>query len=470
VIKLSEEIIRSLAPNQAALQNGWELFRKGSFISCLKSEDETVIFGECVGSGKNPYQCSVDFRNADAPVSRCSCPSRQFPCKHAICLMLAWLGKKDFKVAEIPAALVEKREKADKRDSGRKVKSDRPPQVDRAALAKKIKAQQEGLSLLDKVLRSTLRSGLGTMDGRALDVLGEQARQLGDYYLQGPQAALREFIFMCRNREKGEAKYEEALEHLCRLNSLVKKGSDYLARRAADLDFRDADSVLEESLGHAWQLAELEKHGLIRKDVELLQLSFNMYMSEARMEYVDLGFWADLESGDIFETRNYRPFKAMRHIREDDSLHSVVRIPKLHIYPGDLNRRVRWEEMQIRDVAPSDLSRLKSLAKRSVAETVKVVMNQTKNPLSAKRPAALLAFARIGKIDGCAVLEDEAGGRIMLRNIPEEGQTVQALDLLKPQHLSCQAMLVRFNPDIASMTLTAAPLSVVTDERITRLQ
>ena len=47
----------------------------------------SVLFGECRGSGSKPYLACV---NLTEPAYRCSCPSRKFPCKHALGLLLLW--------------------------------------------------------------------------------------------------------------------------------------------------------------------------------------------------------------------------------------------------------------------------------------------------------------------------------------------------------------------------------------------
>lgn len=44
-----------------------------------------VVWGEIKGSGASPYRTVADL---SGPVSKCTCPSRKFPCKHAIGLML----------------------------------------------------------------------------------------------------------------------------------------------------------------------------------------------------------------------------------------------------------------------------------------------------------------------------------------------------------------------------------------------
>lgn len=51
-----------------------------------------VLWGACHGSGREPYAVLVDHVHLDQVqvVSRCSCPSRQRPCKHALALLLLW--------------------------------------------------------------------------------------------------------------------------------------------------------------------------------------------------------------------------------------------------------------------------------------------------------------------------------------------------------------------------------------------
>jgi hypothetical protein len=49
-----------------------------------------LVWGSCAGSGARPYQVVVDLSGPSAPAYRCSCPSRKFPCKHALGLLLTW--------------------------------------------------------------------------------------------------------------------------------------------------------------------------------------------------------------------------------------------------------------------------------------------------------------------------------------------------------------------------------------------
>lgn len=89
MIEISETWIDSQAPNSAAIKNGHDLIKKGEFTTLHHSDDQQVLFGTCAGSGKTPYVPSVDFVIPDKPVMRCSCPSRQIPCKHVLGLLYA---------------------------------------------------------------------------------------------------------------------------------------------------------------------------------------------------------------------------------------------------------------------------------------------------------------------------------------------------------------------------------------------
>lgn len=62
--------------------------------------DERAVWGRCVGTGGEPYECVVDHVGAS---SYCSCPSRKRPCKHVIALLLMWArGRAPSAVATAP--------------------------------------------------------------------------------------------------------------------------------------------------------------------------------------------------------------------------------------------------------------------------------------------------------------------------------------------------------------------------------
>jgi hypothetical protein len=81
----SEDRVAGAAPDAASLAAARKLARPGPWSET--GSNDVLVWGKCQGSGKTPYQVSVDLA---APAYRCSCPSRKFPCKHALALLLLW--------------------------------------------------------------------------------------------------------------------------------------------------------------------------------------------------------------------------------------------------------------------------------------------------------------------------------------------------------------------------------------------
>lgn len=166
----SEQQIASLAPNANAVSNGRKLSAGGKFVSLMRSEDDSFYMGECKGSGKSNYVVSADFADEDHPVFRCSCPSRQFPCKHSLGLMFEMAAGKSFALGEIPADILDKREKKQAREAKKaasagekKPVSEKSARSGKAARTKKIKKQLEGLELMKQLTDQLMNTGLSSM-------------------------------------------------------------------------------------------------------------------------------------------------------------------------------------------------------------------------------------------------------------------------------------------------------------------
>lgn len=466
---ITEEFVNTLAPNQSAISNGWGLVKKNSFVKLSQSADGDLLFGECKGSGASNYLVSVDFVKPDSPVSRCTCPSRQFPCKHALGLLYAYISGKTFDTADIPQDILEKRGKAEKREEKKKSVAKEPKKVNKSALKKKIAAQIEGLDILEKLVNGIVQSGLGTINKKTLDQLENQAKQLGNYYISEAQATLMEFVCLFRDADNYEEIYSLGIGILISLNTLCRKGKDYLRKRLEDPELAfDASSSMDEMLGHIWQLTDLKELGLVQNNIELVQLSFNTYISEAKQEYVDYGVWISLTDGVLKETLNFRPFKAAKYIREDDSFFSVMQVKELYSYPGSTNTRVRWENASVREITSDDFKRIKELAQKSFSEAVKSVKNLIKNPLEDKYPYALLGFSKIGQVEGTFVMEDAKGQRLVIEDNFDPSST-QLLGMIQKEALYDQAALVSFHPNPDTRKLTVQVFSIITDDRIIRL-
>src|SRR5437588_8586551 len=77
--------ISTLAPDASSLAAGKKLAAGRDWRAL--GHDERALWGECQGSAL--YQVRVDLGDLSA---KCTCPSRKFPCKHALGLMLKAAG------------------------------------------------------------------------------------------------------------------------------------------------------------------------------------------------------------------------------------------------------------------------------------------------------------------------------------------------------------------------------------------
>lgn len=481
MIAIDERYVDAAAPNADASKNGRGLVLKNKFVKLHVSEDETVIFGECQGSGREPYRCSCDFARPDQPTHRCTCPSRQFPCKHCLGLMYAYALGKQFTKANVPEDLQAKRDKMQDRLVKKQVVAEKPKQVNKAALTKKIKAQLDGIAILEKLTQDLVRLGIGNMNPKLASAMEEQAKQLGNTYLPGAQAALHNYTqlfsgddgqFTEQSSARREQTYSEALDQLSRLQALVQQGRAYLQRRLEDPDLKpETNSSIAAWLGHAWQLRELREAGLVETDAELVQLAFNSHDDVARQEFIDTGVWMTLANGRIRLTQNFRPYKAAKFIKSDDSFFQVAQVKELCVYPGDVNPRIRWESMVPRPLEPRDLDRIRQHGQPGFAAVVKEVKNHLKGPLADKQPIYALNFQRLGRIGAELVAEDGRGERLLLtdRGMSEEPPSCHLLSLLPPDCYAGQTLIARFRHDLDMRQLRIKPLSLVTTTAIIRL-
>lgn len=193
---LSLNDILQLAPDDASAKAA-----KGLVIPAKWPKlqfNEAALWGECQGSGSKPYQVQID---KSGPAFKCSCPSRKFPCKHGLALMLLWLQHQgNFTNSEPPAWVSEwlgsrqnraEKQEARKAEAVEKTAAPADPQ----AAAKREAARQErmaaGLSDLQRWLADTIRQGLAQLSNRP-GVWREMAKRMVDAQLPGIAQRLRQ--------------------------------------------------------------------------------------------------------------------------------------------------------------------------------------------------------------------------------------------------------------------------------------
>lgn len=189
-MSLSQQQILDLAPDPSSRKSGQDLANARKWSSL--GTDGRTLWGEIKGSGASPYRASSDMTDG---VSKCSCPSRKFPCKHGLGLMLAHAYTPTaFPKAAPPdwvAKWIQGRDiRAGKADQGE------PAPVDERARAKRSEAREgkvkAGAIELDLWVRDLLRRGLASVRSEEDAFFDRMASRLVDAQAPGlSQAVLR---------------------------------------------------------------------------------------------------------------------------------------------------------------------------------------------------------------------------------------------------------------------------------------
>ncbi|MFT3705472.1 MAG: SWIM zinc finger family protein [Agriterribacter sp.] len=157
-MNLTEEQILALAPDESSKKSGKDLANPSKWVS--KGYNDLALWGECQGSGSKPYQTQVDLTNI---AFKCSCPSRKFPCKHGLGLLLQFSRQKNtFSETASPAWVSEWLSKRVEKQEKQVEKKDAP--VDEAAQLKRQQARlqkvNDGIQELKLWLKDIIRNGI----------------------------------------------------------------------------------------------------------------------------------------------------------------------------------------------------------------------------------------------------------------------------------------------------------------------
>jgi hypothetical protein len=205
VIRPTEEEVAALAPDTSSLQAGRGLAQPAKW-SAMGASDR-AWWGECQGSGKEPYRTCVE---PAAPAYKCSCPSRKFPCKHSLGLMLLIAGGKADFPANAPPPWVEEwlasREKRDQKKQERQEKKTEA-EADPEAKEKRERQRKErmsgGLRDLNQWLADILRGGLSELERKAPEFWEQATSRLVDAQAPGLAAWIEGMRRQVAARESG---------------------------------------------------------------------------------------------------------------------------------------------------------------------------------------------------------------------------------------------------------------------------
>ncbi|MFJ2767403.1 SWIM zinc finger family protein [Streptomyces sp. NPDC087300] len=198
-VRWTVDQVLALAPDAPSRKAGSKLGAAGPW-SEAGSSGEGTVWGLCKGSGSKPYQTVVDITgtgDAAGPAYKCSCPSRKFPCKHALGLLLVWAGQ-DGTVPEgepPPWAeewLAARRKRTKEKRSSPAQAAPADPEAAHRRAEKRAERITAGVTELEQRLSDLLRGGTAAAEQTGYGLWEETAARMVDAQAPGLAARVRE--------------------------------------------------------------------------------------------------------------------------------------------------------------------------------------------------------------------------------------------------------------------------------------
>lgn len=230
-MSLSAEAVLALAPDEASAKAAKGLVSPSKWPTLGASD--VAVWGECQGSGSKPYQTQVDLTG---PAFRCSCPSRKFPCKHGLALLLIRAADPSrFASGDAPAWVSEwlatRAAKAEKKEQQAQAAAATP--VDPEAAARRVEqrwARIDGAARqLQRWLADQVSQGLGAQATTTAASGAEMAARLVD--MQAPGLAQRVQGAMAWLSEPARSR-PDASQRLLAQMGLLQLACDAVQQRA----------------------------------------------------------------------------------------------------------------------------------------------------------------------------------------------------------------------------------------------
>ncbi|MEU4126313.1 MULTISPECIES: SWIM zinc finger family protein [Streptomyces] len=153
-VRWTAEQVLALAPDDASRKAGGKLGGAGPW-SQIGGSASGSVWGLCKGSGSNPYRTVVDLTG---PAYKCSCPSRKFPCKHALGLLLLWSAEGVGEPGEAP-------------DWAAQWLADRAAKAARTAAGATGPVDEEGARRRAERRAARIGAGVGELEQRLADLM-----------------------------------------------------------------------------------------------------------------------------------------------------------------------------------------------------------------------------------------------------------------------------------------------------------
>jgi hypothetical protein len=218
--------VNSLAPDAASQKAGAKLGVPGPWSNIGFQESGRLLWGDCKGSGSKPYQVTVSVAESDTAY-QCTCPSRKFPCKHGLGLLLLWAAGSVPDAAEPPerveawsSARLARAEKSAARSEEKAAKAAADPEAAAKRSAQRHERIGHGLADLDRWLSDQVAAGLSAADGLGYAAVDPVAKRLVD--AQAPGVANRVRALTSVRSAGGDAWPDLMLAEFARLHLLCE--------------------------------------------------------------------------------------------------------------------------------------------------------------------------------------------------------------------------------------------------------
>lgn len=186
--------VLELAPDAASAKAGRGQAQTNKWSALGRSD--SAVWGEVQGSGRNPYQARIDLRE---PAFKCSCPSRKFPCKHSLGLLLILAEQPDeFAPGDPPPWvndwLASREQRAEQQRARAEEKAEMPVDVEAQAkrIARRETKVQAGMEELERYLGDAVRQGLASVQAQPPGYWDQMAARMIDAQAPGIARLVRQ--------------------------------------------------------------------------------------------------------------------------------------------------------------------------------------------------------------------------------------------------------------------------------------
>lgn len=255
-MNLTIEQIDALAPDGNSLKAAQKLTQPDRWTGLGQSGD--TIWGDCKGSASTPYLVQAELSE---PAFKCTCPSRKFPCKHALGLLLLAVHQPEAvpqseapsRVADWLKSRAERAERAAKRGEA-------PPDPEAQAkrAARRHNRVLDGVEQLNLWLCDLVRSGLASLQAKGYGTWDTMAARMVD--AQAPGLA-RQLRLMAAIPASGEGWTGRLLERISLLHLLLEayqridtlpEATQADVRAAVGIPIRQEDILLGQGTIDQW--------------------------------------------------------------------------------------------------------------------------------------------------------------------------------------------------------------------------